>query len=436
MTHTEISPFTRTAITVSIMLATVMNSLDTTIANVALPHMQGSLQASQEQISWVLTSYILASAIMTPMTAWLAARFGRKRLFLISIALFTAASVLCGVANSLWEIVLFRVLQGVGGAALIPLSQAELLDINPPEKHGQAMAIWGAGAVVGPILGPVLGGYITDHLTWRWVFLINLPVGICAFLGVLFYIKQEKEGVARPFDFIGFGALTLALGGLQLMLDRGPTRDWFSALEIWIYLVIAVLGIYWFVVHTITTDHPFFDPRLFADGNFVVSSTVGFFMGTMLFGSLALLPTMLQSLMGYPVTTTGVDLDAAGAWRVCVDVPGRPVDQPLQRALPGARRVDPERVGPVHADADQSADGFVHHHMVWRADGARHRAHLHSAFGACICNLAAGFAYGRGVAVHADPQPRRRGRHFTAAGVPSRQYGNLALGSGSKHQAG
>jgi DHA2 family multidrug resistance protein len=306
VTHADISPFTRTAITASIMLATLMNSLDTTIANVALPHMQGSFQASQEQISWVLTSYILASAIMTPMTSWLAQRFGRKELFLISIALFTGASVLCGVATSLWQIVLFRVLQGLGGAALIPLSQAELLDINPPEKHGQAMAIWGAGTVLGPVLGPVLGGYITDHLTWRWVFLINLPVGIFAFMGVLFYIKREKAGVQRPFDFIGFGALTLALAGLQLMLDRGPTRDWFSTAEIWTYLAIAGLGAYWFVIHTMTAKHPFFDPRVFADGNFVMSSIIGFFVGTMLFGSIALLPTMLQSLMGYPVTTAGI----------------------------------------------------------------------------------------------------------------------------------
>src|SRR4051812_48504096 len=212
----------RWPITISIMLATVMNSLDTTIANVALPHIQGSVSAGPEQIGWVLTSYIIAAAIMTPLTGWLAQRFGRKRLFLVSIGGFVLASMLCGIATSLPELVLFRLLQGVFGASLIPLSQAVLLDINPPDKHGQAMAIWGAGAILGPILGPALGGYLTDNFSWRWCFYINLPIGILALLGVWFFIRHESKPRSRPFDFIGFGMLTLFVGAFQLVMDRGP----------------------------------------------------------------------------------------------------------------------------------------------------------------------------------------------------------------------
>src|SRR5580765_8629413 len=197
----------RIPITGALMLATLMNSLDTTIANVALPHIQGSVSASADQITWVLTSYIVSAAIMTPLSGWMADRIGRKRMFLLSIGGFTVASMLCGIATSLPEIVLFRVLQGVFGAALIPLSQAVLLDINPPEKHGQAMAIWGAGAILGPILGPALGGYFTENFSWRWCFYINLPVGILAFLGVLFFISGDRLRKAKRFDFLGFGML-------------------------------------------------------------------------------------------------------------------------------------------------------------------------------------------------------------------------------------
>src|SRR5882757_11272597 len=216
----------RWPITISIMLATVMNSLDTTIANVALPHIQGSVSASPEQITWVLTSYIVAAAIMTPLSGWLSDRIGRKRMFLISIGGFTVASMLCGIATSLPEIVLFRVLQGVFGAALIPLSQAVLLDINPPEEHGKAMAIWGAGAILGPILGPALGGYFTETLSWRWCFYINLPIGILAFLGVLFFISGDRVTRAKRFDFLGFGMLTLFIASFQMVLDRGPSEHW------------------------------------------------------------------------------------------------------------------------------------------------------------------------------------------------------------------
>ena len=218
------------------MLATVMNSLDTTIANVALPHMaRAASRPRQDQITWVLTSYIIAAAIMTPLSGWLSVRIGRKLMFLVSIAGFTVASMLCGVATSLGEIVVFRLLQGLCGAALIPLSQAVVLDIYPPAQVGQVMAIWGAGAILGPIFGPVLGGWLTDNFSWRWVFFINLPIGILAFAGGAgSSCRATAAGTARPFDFLGFGALVVFIGALQLMLDRGPTLDWFSSPEIWI----------------------------------------------------------------------------------------------------------------------------------------------------------------------------------------------------------
>jgi DHA2 family multidrug resistance protein len=294
------------AITISIMLATVMNSLDTTIANVALPHIQGSVSASQDQITWVLTSYIVAATIMTPMTGWLAGQIGRKRLFLISIAGFTVASALCGMAGSLAEIVGFRLLQGLFGAALIPLSQAVLLDIWPKEQHGQAMAIWVAGAILGPIMGPALGGYLTDNFSWRWVFYINLPIGVLAYVGTWMFISNNKHDIPKKFDFFGFGCLAVFIAGFQLMLDRGPTQDWLGSKEIWTEGVLAMLALYLFIVHSLTAKNPFFDRRLFADRSFVVASVMGFFLGILLYSVMALLPPMLEVLMGYPVVTTGL----------------------------------------------------------------------------------------------------------------------------------
>jgi DHA2 family multidrug resistance protein len=293
-------------ITISIMLATIMNSLDTTIANVALPHIQGSVSASQDQITWVLTSYIVAATIMTPMTGWLSGRIGRKLLFLVSIAGFTVASMLCGISHSLAEIVGFRLLQGLFGAALIPLSQAVLLDIWPKEQHGQAMAIWGAGAILGPIMGPALGGWLTDNLDWRWVFYINLPIGALAYTGVWMFISNNKHDIPKKFDFFGFGALVTFIGAFQLMLDRGPTQDWFGSSEIWTEAIVAGLSLYMFTVHSLTAKNPFFDRALMRDRSFVVATVVGFFLGIMLYSSMALLPSMLEVLMGYPVVTTGL----------------------------------------------------------------------------------------------------------------------------------
>jgi MFS transporter, DHA2 family, multidrug resistance protein len=208
----------RGAITISIMLAPIMQGVDTTIANVALPHMQGSLSVAQDQIAWVLTSYIVAAAIMTPLTGWLAGRFGIKYVFLISVAGFTLASALCGSATSLAQLVIYRVLQGVCGAALVPLSQSVLLQISPPERHARAMAVWGTGTILGPAIGPALGGWLTNDYNWRWVFYINLPVGALATLGILIFIRETRHAHREPFDFFGFATLSLAIGALQLML--------------------------------------------------------------------------------------------------------------------------------------------------------------------------------------------------------------------------
>ena len=296
----------RVPITIAVMLATVMSSLDTTIANVALKHIQGSISASAEQITWVLTSYIVAATIMTPLTGFLADRMGRKIVLLVSIAGFTVASMLCGIADSLLEIVLFRLLQGLFGAALVPMSQAVLLDINPPEKHGSAMAIWGAGSVLGPILGPALGGWLTDNLDWRWVFFINLPIGILAFCGVFFFLSEKRSPEKRRFDLLGFASLALAIGGFQMMLDRGPSQDWFASSEIWVYLIVGVISLWIFGVQLATAKKPFVDRALLADTNFITCSLFGFFIGILLFSVLALLPSMMQNLMGYPVAFTGL----------------------------------------------------------------------------------------------------------------------------------
>jgi DHA2 family multidrug resistance protein len=297
----------RVAITISIMLATFMQGVDTTIANVALPHMQGSLSAAQDQIAWVVTSYIVAAAIMTPLTGWLAGRFGIKWVFLISVIGFTLASALCGAATSLSQLVAYRLLQGVCGAALVPLSQAVLFQINPPERHAKAMAVWGMGVILGPIIGPALGGYLTDYYNWRWVFYINLPVGILASIGIFLFIRESRHGHREPFDFFGFATLSLAIGALQMMLDRGELKDWFGSTEIWVEAALAALGLYLFVVHTWTaTLRSFLNRDLLKDANCVTGTLLMFLVGIPLYGTMTLLPTMLQQLMNYPVVTTGL----------------------------------------------------------------------------------------------------------------------------------
>jgi DHA2 family multidrug resistance protein len=298
-------------LTVSIMLATIMQVLDTTIANVALPSMQGSLGAAQDTISWVLTSYIVAAAIMTPVTGWLADRIGQKTLLLTSIAGFTVASMLCGLAGSLSQMVAFRILQGLFGAAIVPLAQSILLDINPREKHGQAMALYGAGIMVGPIIGPTLGGWLTDAFDWRWVFFINLPVGIIAFLGMLAFLPA-REKRTRPFDYLGFAMLSLGVGALQMMLDRGEQLEWFASPEIWLELGLTITGFWVFAIHIATAKHPFVDPKMLKDRNFITGLIFIFVIGIILLAGLALLPPLLQRILGYPTVTSGLVLAPRG----------------------------------------------------------------------------------------------------------------------------
>jgi MFS transporter, DHA2 family, multidrug resistance protein len=302
----------RGIITVCTMGATLMQALDQTIANVALPYMQGSLSASLDEITWVLTSYITAAAIMTAPVGWMAQRFGRKQLFVICLIGFTVTSMMCGAAQSLSQMVVFRILQGMCGAALVPLSQATLLDIYPLEQRGQAMAIWGVGVMIGPILGPTLGGYLTEIYNWRWVFYVNLPFGILATVGLLIFMPRSQAQTSMRFDWIGFAALSMGIGALQLMLDRGQDKDWFSSREVVVEAVLAGLGIYLFVVHLATAKRPFIRPSIFRDLNFTSGLAMMFAMGTILVSSSALMAPWLQNLADYPVETAGLVMAPRG----------------------------------------------------------------------------------------------------------------------------
>jgi MFS transporter, DHA2 family, multidrug resistance protein len=302
----------RAAITLCVILATLMQALDTTIANVALPYMQGSVSATQDQIAWVLTSYLVAAAIMTPTTGFLTGRFGLKRVFLASVAGFTVASMLCGVAQSLVEIVLFRVLQGMFGAALVPLSQTVLMNIYPPARQGGALALWSTAVMVGPVLGPVLGGWLTSAYSWRFVFYINVPLGIAALLGMVVFMPRASGDARTKLDWLGFGALSVAIAAGQILLDRGQQLDWFSSSEIVIEGIIAASALYLFVVHTFTARAPFLRPSLFRNRNFAAGCLFGVVVGLTYFASLALQPPYLQNLMNYPVLTAGLVLGPRG----------------------------------------------------------------------------------------------------------------------------
>src|SRR5436305_5013076 len=272
----------RVATTVCVMIAALMQALDATIANVALPYMQGSLSATPEQANWVLTSYIVASAIATPATGILENRFGRRPLFITAVGGFVVPSMLCGAARSLGQMVVFRLVQGMFGAPLVPLAQSVLLDVYPPERRGSAMAIFGLGVMLGPIIGPSLGGWLTDTYSWRWVFYVNLPVGLAAMAGLSIVLDEPPRSYRMPFDALGFALLALAIGALQLFLDRGVQLDWFASTEIWIELGCFIVVFYMFLVQIITAEHPFLERQMFVDRNFVLGQVLIFAIGAIL----------------------------------------------------------------------------------------------------------------------------------------------------------
>ena len=299
-------------LTLVVMMATIMQALDGTIANVALPNIQGSLSATQEQVAWVITSYIVSAAIATPLAGFCAVRFGVRRILVSSVIGFTIASMLCGAAQTLPQLVAFRTMQGVCGAALVPLSQTLMMEAYPREEQGKAMAMWGVGTMLGPITGPTLGGWLTDEYTWRWVFYINLPVGILCAVGLMILIKNKASDTPRPFDLLGFTLLSIAIGTFQLMLDRGEQIDWFGSREIVIEAVVAGVAAAMFVIHMLSSDHPFLPRDLFRDRNLMLGIIFTAITGLLMIVTATLLPPFLQQLKGYPVFTTGVVMAPRG----------------------------------------------------------------------------------------------------------------------------
>ncbi len=296
---------------IGVMAASLLQILDTTIANVALPHMQSSLGATVDTVTWVLTSYIIASAVALPLTGWLADRIGARRLFIGSVAGFILASMLCGLAQNLEEMVLFRALQGVAGAFIAPLSQSFMLDATRPSRHPQIMAIWGMGIMIGPILGPILGGWLTETANWRWVFFVNLPVGLASLAILVAYLPKRPKR-ERRFDITGFLLLAIALAAFQLMLDRGAQEDWLASAEIWVYLLLTLSATWMVVIHFATARAPMFERSLFADRNFAIALAFMVVIGIVMFAVMALLPPMLQNLFGYGVIDTGIVLMPRG----------------------------------------------------------------------------------------------------------------------------
>ena len=304
--------FRRNMVTICAMTATIMQALDTTIANVALPYMQGTLSASQDQINWVLTSYIVAAAIMTAPVGWVANRFGRKRIFILCSGGFTIASVLCGVAQDINQMVLFRLLQGVFGAALVPLSQAVMLDSYTLQERAKAMSIWGMGVMMGPIMGPSLGAWLTETYSWHWVFFVNLPFGAITVLGLMIFMDETRKDLTLRFDWFGFTALAVAIGALQLALDRGEQLGWLESGEIVAEFIVSAVGFYYFFAHSFTTSSPFVRFELFRDRNFVTGCIFMAVMGLVLYSTMALASPYLQNVIGYPIITAGVLLASRG----------------------------------------------------------------------------------------------------------------------------
>jgi DHA2 family multidrug resistance protein len=301
-------------IAISVMFATFMEVLDTTVVNVSLPHIAGSLSATIDEATWALTSYLVANAIILPMTGWLASLFGRKRLLMLSVVGFTASSFLCGLAPTLGMLILFRIMQGATGGALQPLSQAVLLEAFPPKDRGKAMGFWGLGIVVAPILGPVVGGWLTDNYSWRWVFYINIPVGITSIVMTKMfifdppYLRQES----RRIDYWGIGMLALGIGALQIVLDKGQEEDWFSSHLITVLAIVSAVTLVLLVIHELRTDDPVVDLRVFKARSYAVGVFLMTIVGFVLYGSMVLLPIMLQTLLGYPPLQAGIAMAPRG----------------------------------------------------------------------------------------------------------------------------
>ena len=287
----------------SVMVASLLYSIDWTIAVVALPHMQGTFSATQDQVAWVITSYIVASAIMIPASGWLADRFGRKRVFVSAVASFTAASVLCGAANSLSVEVVARILQGMSGAFLIPLSLSIILDTFPEEQHAKAMAYWGIGSVCGAVFGPTIGGYLTEYFSWRYIFSLNIPFGLLALIGVLLFLPETERDPKKKLDWFGFLTLAIGIGALQMMLDRGQRLDWFESGEIIFEASLAAISLYMFNMHVLTHREPFLDPRVFLQRNFFVALIMISFYGLLTVPPMVLMPTFLETVRGYSIDT-------------------------------------------------------------------------------------------------------------------------------------
>ena len=408
----EMAPFVRIMLTVCVMMATVMQALDTTIANVALPYMQGSLSTTQDQVNWVLTSYIVAAAIMTSPLGWMATRLGRKKLFIVCAAGFTVASMLCGAAQTIEQMVGFRLLQGIFGAALVPLSQTVMLDIYPPAQRGSAMAIWGMGVMLGPIMGPTLGGWLTDAYSWRWVFFVNLPFGILTVLGLSVFMKESLLRRDIPFAWFGFLSLSLGIVALQMMLDRGEDQGWFGSTEIIAEAILAIVGFYFFLADSFTSQRPFIPLRIFRDWNFSIAVIFMFIIGIILLATMALVTPYLQNLMGYPVLASGYLLGSRGIGTfVAMMMVGRLLGQ--------------DRCAPTHLFWSLPCDRLAMGHglLVARKFGARDRdrqrrpgpwpwLRIRAAQYDRLRDPAGRVPHRRYGDLDLDPQPRLVDRHF------------------------
>jgi MFS transporter, DHA2 family, multidrug resistance protein len=326
-------------ITITVMIGTIMSALDSSIVNVALPYMRGSLSATLEEITWVATGYILSTVIIMPIVGMLSARYGRKKFYLISIVSFTISSMLCGMAWDLTSMVLFRIIQGMGGGVLIPVSQAILRETFPKEEQGMAMGLYGFGVVLGPAFGPTIGGWLTDHYSWPWIFYINVPIGIINVLMVMRFIKDPTYLVRQKgkIDLLGLGFMTVGLGALQIMLEKGEQEAWFESHMIRYLLIASIAGIILFIWRELTCDRPSVDLRILKDVNFASGSLIGGFLGMGLMGSLFLLPMFLQQLLGYPALDSGlIQMPRSLAMAIAMPVGGKLYNRLGPRVLIGS----------------------------------------------------------------------------------------------------